>query len=426
MVNFVDRSILAILLEPIKAELVLSDSELGMLGGLAFALFYATLGIPIAALADRTSRVRILAISMIIWSAMTALCGIASNFITLLLARIGVGIGEAGASPPSHSLISDYFPIDTRATALSIYALGIPVGSMVGNFVGGWGADELGWRNTFYLVGLPGIVVAFFIWITLREPPRGLSDMKVNQAVSNAPAPTIKETFTFLWQKPAFKHIALAAGLHSFVSYGAGTWNPPFMSRVHEMSNTDIGFWLALVAGTGAIGTFLGGYLADKFSDKTGDRRWYFWLPGISTLLMVPIQIYTYLYGSIEAVIGCLIILASLGAIYLGPSFAMTQALVTLRMRAVASSILLFTLNIIGMGLGPFLVGVWSDLIEPLVGSNAISLQYALCIAVFGNLWATVHYFLGARHAEHDLQATEKLNAELSASNDLESAINSK
>ena len=171
IVNFVDRSILAILLEPIKAELILSDTELGMLGGLAFALFYATLGIPIAALADRTSRVRILAISMIIWSAMTAACGAAWNFVTLLLARIGVGVGEAGASPPSHSLISDYFPLEGRATALSIYALGIPIGSMVGNFVGGWGADELGWRNTFYLVGFPGIVIALFIWATLREPP---------------------------------------------------------------------------------------------------------------------------------------------------------------------------------------------------------------------------------------------------------------
>ncbi len=426
VVNFVDRSILALLLEPIKADLVLSDSELGMLGGLAFALFYATLGIPIAALADRTSRVKVLAISMIIWSAMTALCGLAWNFVTLLLARIGVGIGEAGASPPSHSLISDYFPISTRATALSIYALGIPVGSAVGSFVGGWGADELGWRNTFFLVGLPGIAIAFFVWITLREPPRGMSDLKVNQAASNAPAPTIRETFAFLWRKPAFKHIALAAGLHSFVSYGAATWNPPFLSRVHEMSNTEIGSWLALVALTGAVGTFLGGYLADKFSDKTGDRRWYFWLPGISTLLMVPIQIYAYLYGSVEAVIACLIVLASLGAIYLGPSFAMTQALVTLRMRAVASAILLFTLNIIGMGLGPFLVGVWSDMIEPIVGSNAISLQYALCIAVFGNLWATIHYFLGARHAEHDLQETEKLNAALSAGDDSDAAMTAK
>ena len=159
IINFIDRSILSLLLEPIKIDLVLTDSQLGFLGGLAFAVFYTFLGIPIAALADRRSRVKILAVSMVIWSAMTAICGLANNFLTLLLARIGVGIGEAGASPPSHSLISDYFPIETRATALSIYALGIPLGTMIGNFVGGWGADTIGWRYTFFLVGVPGIIL---------------------------------------------------------------------------------------------------------------------------------------------------------------------------------------------------------------------------------------------------------------------------
>ena len=176
IVNFVDRTILSILLEPIKLELTLTDTQLGFLGGLAFAVFYTFLGIPIAMLADRKSRVKILAIAMVVWSLMTALCGRATDFMSLLLARIGVGAGEAGASPPSHSLISDYFPVEARATALSIYALGIPIGSMIGNFVGGWGAEALGWRNTFYLVGLPGVLVALVIWFTLREPPRGMSD----------------------------------------------------------------------------------------------------------------------------------------------------------------------------------------------------------------------------------------------------------
>ncbi len=190
VVNFVDRSILAILLEPIKHDLELSDSQLGLLGGLAFAIFYSTLGIPIAALADRWSRVKILSISMVIWSAMTAVCGLATSFMMLLFTRIGVGIGEAGASPPSHSLISDYFPIETRATALSIYALGIPFGSMVGNFVGGYGAAELGWRTTFFIVGIPGIFVALLVWFTLREPPRGMSEVKIE------PAPTHRNTIS--------------------------------------------------------------------------------------------------------------------------------------------------------------------------------------------------------------------------------------
>jgi len=406
VVNFIDRSILAILLEPIKHDLSLSDSELGLLGGLAFALFYATLGIPIAALADRWSRVKVLAISMIIWSAMTALCGMASNFITLLIARIGVGVGEAGASPPSHSLISDYFPIESRATALSIYALGIPFGSMVGNFVGGWGAEELGWRTTFFLVGIPGIFVAFLILATLKEPPRGLSEKREIKPDGTAP-PTMKDVFRFLWTKKSFRHIGFAAGLHAFVGYGAGTWNAPFLIRSHEMPITEVGSWLAIISGIGAIGTFAGGFLGDKISDRTGDHRWYLWVCGISTLLMVPFQLTAYLYDELWAVIPSLFVVSILGGMYLGPSFAMTQGLVTLRMRAVASAILLFMLNIIGMGLGPYFVGIASDLLAPNFAIH--SLRYALCMAVLANLWAATHYFLGARTLRRDLGDTEAL-----------------
>jgi len=408
VVNFVDRSILSILLEPIKLELELNDTQLGFLGGLAFAVFYTTLGIPIAALADRRSRVKILSIAMVIWSAMTALCGLANSFLTLLLARIGVGIGEAGASPPSHSLISDYFPIETRATALSIYALGIPIGSMIGNFVGGWGAETLGWRDTFILVGIPGVLVAMLIWFTLREPPRGMADAAPQSTPEKQPAPDVKEVMHLLWSRVSFRHLSFAAGLHAFVGYGAGTWNAPFLIRSHEMPVTEVGAWLALVSGIGAIGTFLGGYLGDKLSDRFDDRRWYMWVPGISTLLMVPFQFVAYLYGDLSAVLPSLMLVSILGGMYLGPSFAMTQSLVTLRMRAVASAILLFMLNIIGMGLGPYLVGVFSDLLNPSTGID--SLRYALCIAVLVNAWAATHYFIGARSLRHDLQTTASLN----------------
>ena len=414
IVNFVDRSILSLLLEPIKLELSLTDSQLGLLGGLAFALFYTFLGIPIAALADRRSRVKILAVSMVIWSAMTALCGLATNFWMLLMARIGVGVGEAGASPPSHSLISDYFPVDKRATALSIYALGIPFGTMIGSYVGGWGADELGWRYTFFLVGIPGIFVAMIIALTLREPPRGLSDIKPVQNAAAAPqpeAPRVKEVLNFLWAKVSFRHLSFAAGLHAFVSYGASTWNAPFFTRIHNMSSTDLGAALALVAGVGAIGTFAGGYLSDKLSDRTGDKRWYFWVPGIATIFMVPFQLVAYLYDGTTAAIASLCIVAIMGSVYLGPSFAMTQALVSLRMRAVASAILLFVLNLIGMGLGPYFVGILSDVFAPTFGIE--SLRYALCIAVLVNLWAGVHYMLGARSVRGDLLETEAMNAKL-------------
>ncbi len=410
VVNFVDRSILSILLEPIKHELALTDTQLGLLGGLAFAIFYTTMGIPIAALADRWSRVKILSISIVIWSAMTALCGMASNFMMLLLARIGVGVGEAGASPPSHSLISDYFPIESRATALSIYALGIPVGSMIGNFVGGWGADVLGWRMTFFLVGFPGIFVALLVWMTLREPKRGMSEVRSVSApvrVVDEKPHGVLEVLSFLWHRRSFRHIGWAAGLHAFVGYGAGTWNAPFLIRIHDMPITEVGSWLALISGIGTIGTFAGGYLSDILSDRTGNRRWYLWVPGISTLLMVPFQFVAYLYGGIWAVLPSLIAVSILGGMYLGPSFAMTQGLVTLRMRAVASAILLFMLNIIGMGLGPYFVGFASDMLIPAFGIE--SLRYALCLAVLANLWAATHYFLGARTLRADLESTEAL-----------------
>ena len=419
IINFVDRSILSLLLEPIKLELALTDSQLGFLGGLAFAVFYTFLGIPIAALADRRSRVKILAVSMVIWSAMTAICGLANNFLTLLLARIGVGIGEAGASPPSHSLISDYFPIETRATALSIYALGIPLGTMIGSFVGGWGADTLGWRYTFFLVGVPGIIFAFVVWFTLREPARGMSDIKLSQpsaapietAPPPPPPPPVKTVLKLLWSKTSFRHLAFAAGLHAFVSYGAGTWNAPFFIRIHEMSLTDIGSILAAIAGIGAIGTFFGGYISDKLSDRTNDKRWYFWVPGIATLVMVPFQLVAYLYGGVWVVVASLMMVAILGSAYLGPSFAMTQALVSLRMRAVASAILLFVLNLIGMGLGPYFVGILSDLLTPEFG--IYSIRYAMCVAVMVNVWAACHYFLGARTMRGDLADTQEMNEKL-------------
>ena len=415
IINFVDRSILSLLLEPIKLELALTDSQLGFLGGLAFAVFYTFLGIPIAALADRRSRVKILAVSMVIWSAMTAICGLANNFLTLLLARIGVGIGEAGASPPSHSLISDYFPIETRATALSIYALGIPLGTMIGSFVGGWGADTVGWRYTFFLVGVPGIIFAFIVWFTLREPPRGMSDIKLDAPSAppgnTAPPPPVSTVLKLLWSKTSFRHLAFAAGLHAFVSYGAGTWNAPFFIRIHEMSLTDIGSILALIAGIGAIGTFFGGYISDKLSDRTNDKRWYFWVPGIATLVMVPFQLVAYLYGGVWVVVASLMMVAILGNAYLGPSFAMTQALVSLRMRAVASAILLFVLNLIGMGLGPYFVGVLSDILTPDFG--IYSIRYAMCAAVLVNVWAACHYFIGARTMRGDLADTQEMNEKL-------------
>jgi MFS family permease len=407
VVNVMDRAVLGVLLQPIKLEFNASDTQLGLLGGIAFALFYATLGIPIAVWADRSIRKNVLAICVALWSAMTAFCGMATSFLWLLLARIGTAIGEAGGSPPSHSLISDYFPVRKRATALSIYALGIPVGAMIGSFSAGWLNEFFGWRLAFIIVGLPGILVALLVYFTIKEPTRGLSD-NVAPSVSSADAPPILVVLRFLWRRTAFRHLTLAAALHSFVWYGGSTWNAPFFIRSHGMETGETGSWLALFSLIGTVGTFFGGFIADKASVRMKDRRWYMWVPGIATLVMVPLQFSSYLAPSLWVVIPSFCVMVILASMFFGPSFAMTQGLAALRMRAVAVSILLFIQTLIGLGLGPFFVGVISDYLTPSIGDDA--LRWGLVVVGLVNLWAAGHYFWGARTLRQDLEATEALS----------------
>ena len=263
--NFIDRQILSILLEPIKQDLGLSDSALGMLTGFAFALFYATLGIPIARFADRSNRRNLIAWALAIWSAMTAVSGLAQNFWHLLLARIGVGVGEAGCSPPAHSMLADYFPTENRATALGIYSLGIPFGILFGFIAGGWLNEFFGWRVAFFIVGVPGLLLAILVRFTLREPPRGMAEGRV----ADEEQPTIMETFRFLWSKRAFRHMAVGGGLTAFVGYGVITWVPSFLIRSYGMSTGDVGTYLGLILGIpGGIGIALGGYLADRYGAR--------------------------------------------------------------------------------------------------------------------------------------------------------------
>jgi MFS family permease len=396
VVNFVDRSILNILLEPIKREFHPSDTALGFLSGVAFAIFYATLGIPIARWADRGVRRDIIALSLFVWSGMTALCGLARTFPQLVAARIGVGIGEAGCSPPAHSILSDYYPPERRGTAFAIYALGIPVGTAFGFFAGGWMAETLGWRSAFMLVGLPGIALALIAWLTLREPPRGHSEAVRDVGAPPAPLAVMRE----MWRIATFRHLAAAAALHAFVGYGVATWNAGFLVRSHGMSIGAIGSWLAGIAIVGGgLGTFLGGYLTDRL--RTRDVRWSLWVPGISTLLAVPFAVFFYLWPDVRVVLPLGVVPVLFGAMYLGPTFAITQALAPLRMRAVASAFLLFLLNLIGMGLGPWMVGIGSDLLEPRLEEE--SLRGALVLTVLFNLWSGLHYFIGARTLRADL-----------------------
>ena len=407
--NTIDRSsVLAVSLQAIKLEFGATDTQLGLLGGIAFALFYSTLGIPIAAMADRTSRRNVLALAVGLWSAMTALCGLAVNFLMLFATRIGTGIGEAGGSPPSHSLISDYFPKSRRGTAFSFFALGVPVGTMLGNSFAGWGNQHYGWRATFIMAGVPGLILALLARFTILEPPRGFSDGVRPDPAASA-APRILDALGFLWRRSSFRHLSLAAALHSVAWYASGAFNATFLIRSHQMTAGEAGNWLALFAGIGALGTALGGYAADRLSVRTSDRRWYMWTPGVATLAMIPFQFFAYLMPNLRIVLPSFAGMMFLAAVFFGPSFAMTQALATLRMRSVATSLLLFVQTLIGLGLGPLLTGMISDYLAPSSGTN--SLRYALVAVGFANLWSAAHYFRGARSLRRDLEASERLAA---------------
>jgi predicted MFS family arabinose efflux permease len=394
--NFIDRQILSILLEPIKQDLGLSDSALGMLTGFAFALFYATLGIPIARFADRGNRRNLIALALTIWSGMTALSGLAQNFWHLLLARIGVGVGEAGCSPPAHSMIADYFPAEIRATALGIYSLGIPFGILFGFIAGGWLNEFFGWRVAFFVVGIPGVLLALLVRYTLREPPRGMAEGRVAEAEQ----PTVMETFQFLWSKRSFRHMAVGGGLTAFVGYGVVTWVPSFLIRSYGMSTGDVGTYLGLILGIpGGIGIALGGYLADRYGAR--DTRWYLWVVAVALIACVPLSFGVYLSATAFASLMFLIIPILLGNFYQATTFSQTQGLVSLRMRSVAAAVLLFILNIIGLGAGPQAVGILSDVLQPQYGDE--SLRYALLILSLVNVWSAYHYYLAGKYLKDDL-----------------------
>ena len=403
--NFIDRQILSILMENIKNEIQLSDTELGFLGGIAFALFYTFAGIPIARWADRGSRRNIIAISVLIWSLFTAFTGAARNFWMILAARIGVGVGEAGCSPPAHSLISDFFPPERRGRALSIYALGIPIGGSLGTLVGAWVGDLFGWRMAFVAVGLPGVILALIVRMTLREPARGGSEAA---GPVEAEPGSLSEVLRFMSTLRSFWHLSFAGALHAFVGYGAAYFVPSFFARIHEMGLAERGTWLSLVGLVAVVGTYLGGWLGDRLAPI--DVRWYLWVPAIATLAGVPIALGYYLSPNPYVALLLFGIPAGIaGPMYLGPTFALTQTLVKPEMRALASAILLFVMNLIGLGIGPWFVGFMSDALAPRFGVE--SLRWALLgIVTIGNLWATFHYLAAARTLRDDLLLKDRLN----------------
>lgn len=394
--NFIDRQILNILQVPIKAEFDLSNTQLGLMTGFTFALFYVVAGIPIARIADRGNRRNVITIALIVWSGLTALSGAAMSYTQLLLARIGVSIGEAGGSPPAHSMISDIFKKEERATALSIYSTGINIGSLLGFLLGGWIAEFFGWRVAFLVVGLPGVAYALLLRFTVQEPPRGFAE-KIKTVED---APSMMDTAKLLLTKKSFRHMAIAAGLHAFIGYGAASFAPIFWNQNHGLGTGALGTWLAVAGLFGAVGTFLGGVTTDRLVHR--DVRWYLWVPMASTILTLPFSLIIYSWNNTLAVLFLQFIPALTFSMYLAPNLALAHGLVGLRMRAMSSAVLFFVLNIIGLGLGPLVVGAVSDLLEPMAGIDNVRYSLIIIVTLF-NFWCVFHYWIASRHVTEDL-----------------------
>ena len=409
--NFIDRTLIAVVAQPIIESFQLTDAQWGLLYGPPFAIFYAVMGLPIALWADRSNRVQIISLCIVLWSIMTALCGVAIGFFTLLLFRIGVAIGEAGCTPPANSLIGDYFIARKRATALGVYSMGVTLGSVlanlfggpiaqmqgvdVGNWLSGIGLGWLfgglnwtnieGWRVAFVTVGLPGVLVAWLVWASIKEPPRGYSDPPSQTADR---APDWSETFAELRSKPSFWWMAIAASLVAFVGYGLISFQAPFLQREHGLSVRDaalqFGAPLSLMA---AIGTFLGGYVTERLTERSPTAV--AWVPALGVAIAVPAYAAAFFAEDLKVVF----VLWGIGAVfhysYLGAQYNIGQGVVSNRSRATSIAVLLILVSLIGNGIGPYFVGFMSDFFmqrELLAIDASTLLSPEVCKAAGGTL----------------------------------------
>jgi MFS family permease len=403
VVNFLDRQVVNILAEPIKNDLGLADWQLGLMSGLAFAVFYTFLGIPIARMAERKNRAYIIGGAVAVWSGFTALCATATSFAQLIFYRIGVGVGEAGCTPPAHSLIADYAPKDKRASALAFYSMGTPIGSLLGLVMGGLIADAHGWRMAFLVAGAPGLIFAALAFFTLKEPRKLMAEHAARVAASSA---TFGQTMAYLMQRRTFWFIAFAAAIKAFIGYGHAPFTASFFLRNHtseiaglaaDFGLKSVGFLglaLGLISGTaGAIGSWVGGWIADKYGKR--DLRAYMVAPAIASLVTIPVYILAVTIDQASIALFILAINAFLGTLWYGPVYGTGQSVVPPHMRATAAAILLFIINLIGLGLGPLAVGILSDWLNKGMGLGpAEGVRWALIISAsfgvvaFGCFWA--------------------------------------
>jgi len=387
-VNFIDRQILPLLLQSIKREFAVSDSVLGLLAGPAFAFFYAIMGVPIALLADRFNRRKLIAVSLGLFSGMTLLCGLASRFWQLVLLRIGTGVGEAGTGPASQTIIADLYAGSDRARAQATYALGNNLGMLIAFACGGLIAQFYGWRAAFVLAGIPGLLLALILWFSLGDVPRRVSEQ-------GGRAYSMLEAAGVLWRLPAFRWIALGASTTCFTGYAVVAFFPAFLERSHGMASSGIGLALALTVGVGgAAMTFLSGVLADRLGRR--DIRWMVWVPAGFALIGIPLAPLALLADNKTIAILAAIPTLSVTAAFVGPIIVLVQQLVPSSMRATAVAMLILIDNVVGLGFGPQFVGLVSDALKPQLASDA--LRYAMLAAVAGYAVSALGFLGAARH----------------------------
>jgi predicted MFS family arabinose efflux permease len=404
--NLMDRQILAILLEPIKRDLAVSDTALGLLTGLAFVSFYTLASVPIARLADARPRRNIIAAALAFWSVMTSLSGLAASFLHLALARVGVGIGEAGTAPASQSMVADLFPPERRAGALSLLAASTPVGLMAAFMLGGWLNQTVGWRLTLVLAGVPGFILACLVWLTVDEPRRGSSE-------PDAPDTTLydlRPTLSYLASLPSLRLLTAGAGLNVFAGWALLVWSPAFLARVHGLPTTTAGAWLGLAAGLGgAAGALLCGLLAERLARR--DARWLLGVPSLTTLLALPFVVLFLTLPTAGLALPTFFGVVFFGAALTGPITAVIQGLAKVRMRAMAAALVTLAYNAIGVGLGPLAAGALSDRLAPALGTG--SLRAALLLtAGFGLVGSAALFALGARRLRSDFDRASPCAAE--------------
>lgn len=373
--NFMDRQIMGVLAEPIKQELGLSDSQLGLLTGFMFALFYTTFGVPVAWLADRTRRTWVIAAACTLWSGFSAACGLATNFVTLAAARVGVAVGEAGGVPPSYSIIADLFPPQSRARALAIFSLGVPIGLGIGTAIGGWVAAAFGWRMAFFAVAAPGILLSLLLLIFVREPKRTEAD-NGHEPVS------LGRAIALFVRSPALMLVSLSAALGAFACYALMGWLSAYLIRVLGMSLSEIGSWLSITLAIGlGIGIWASGALADRFGPA--EPRMYAVIPGVALALGAPALLWATTIDNWQLALPVFGLALGLSIFYLAPSVAVVQALTPPDQRSTASAMLLLILNLLGLGCGPLFVGMVSDAVLAEQGTQSLRIAFYVLVPVF-------------------------------------------